>query len=73
MAPRSRKTRRLFPLVHMHKIFCKENYAECVSLGALVFISAVLESVVTDVFEMAGEAAVKNKKGYISHNHLPFR
>ncbi|GFQ81487.1 histone H2A [Trichonephila clavata] len=59
-----------FPVGRIHRLLRKGNYAERVGAGAPVYLTAVLEYLAAEVFELEGNAARVNKKTRIIPRHL---
>ncbi|XP_041038592.1 histone H2AX-like [Carcharodon carcharias] len=61
-----------FPVVCIHQLLCKGHYVEWVGAGATVYLAAVLEYLMVEILELAGNAARDNKKTRIIPRHLQF-
>ncbi|CAK1597174.1 unnamed protein product [Parnassius mnemosyne] len=67
---RSNRAGLQFPVGRIHRLLRKGNYAERVGAGAPVYLAAVMEYLVAEVLELAGNAARDNKKTRIIPRHL---
>ena len=67
---RSQRAGLQFPVGRIHRLLRKGNYAERVGAGAPVYLAAVLEYLVAEVLELAGNAARDNKKSRMTPRHL---
>ncbi|KAJ7888767.1 histone H2A [Mycena leptocephala] len=67
---RSAKAGLQFPVGRIHRLLKKGNYAPRVGAGAPVYLAAVLEYLIAEVLELAGNAARDNKKHRIIPRHL---
>lgn len=67
---RSDKAGLRFPVGRIHRFLRQGNYAQRVAAGAPVYLAAVLEYLAAEVLELAGNAALDNKKRTIAPRHL---
>ena len=51
-----------FPVGRVHRYLKEGRYADRISAGASVYTTAVLEYLVAEIMELAGNAARDNKK-----------
>ena len=67
--PKSRSSRvgLQFPVGRIHRLLRKGNYAERFGARALVYLAAVMEYLTAKVLELAGNAALNNKKNVSFH------
>ncbi|KAI8140473.1 histone H2A [Fennellomyces sp. T-0311] len=67
---RSSKAGVKFPVARIHRFLRKGNYSERIAAGAPVYMAGVLEYLVAEIAELAGNAARDNKKQRIGPRHL---
>lgn len=67
---RSERAGLSFPVGRIHRFLRKGNYAQRVGSGAPVYLAAVLEYLTAEILELAGNAAIDNKKKTINPRHL---
>lgn len=59
-----------FPVARIHRYLKACNYAPRVSIGASVYITAVLEYLTAEILELAGKIANDSKKMRITPRHI---
>ncbi|GAA5997940.1 uncharacterized protein JCM10292_006921 [Rhodotorula paludigena] len=67
---RSAKAGLQFPVGRIHRFLKKGQYSKRIGAGAPVYLAAVLEYLVAEILELAGNAARDNKKSRITPRHL---
>ncbi|GAA5997845.1 histone H2A [Rhodotorula paludigena] len=67
---RSQKAGLQFPVGRIDRLIRKGNYSKRTGAGAPVYLAAVLEYLVAEILELAGNAARDNKKSRITPRHL---
>ena len=67
---RSKRAGLQFPVSRIHRLLRKGNYAPRVGASAPVYLAAALEYLVSEVLELAGNAARDNKKVRIIPRHV---
>jgi len=67
---RSSRTGLQFPVVCIHRILRKSNYAKRVGAGAPLHLAALMEYLAAKVLELAGNVACDNQKTRIIPRHL---
>ncbi|KAL7025296.1 hypothetical protein ACKWTF_013435 [Chironomus riparius] len=67
---RSSRSGLTFPVGRIHRLLRKGNYAERIGSGAPIYMAAVLEYLVAEILELAGNAARDNEKSRIVPRHL---
>lgn len=67
---RSERAGLLFPVGRAHRFLRDGKYAERVGSGAPVYMMGVIEYLVAEILELAGNAAIENKKRRIVPRHL---
>lgn len=69
-AGRSKRAGLVFPVGRIHRFLKNGNYAQRIGNGAPVYAAAVIEYLVAEILELAGNAARDNKKRRIAPRHL---
>lgn len=59
-----------FPVGRIHRLLRKGNFAERVGAGAPVYMASVLEYLVAEILELAGNAARDNRRTRIGPRHI---
>ncbi|KAH7446479.1 hypothetical protein KP509_01G058500 [Ceratopteris richardii] len=67
---RSERAGLYFPVGRVGRRLRCGNYSKRVTVGADVYLSAVLEYLTGELLELAGNAAMENKKHKISNRHI---
>ena len=67
---KSSKAGLTFPVARIHRLLRQGQYAERIGQGSAVYLAAVLEYLVAELLELAGNAAKDNKKTRIIPRHL---
>jgi len=67
---RSKRAGVIFPVSRIHRALNKGNYADQVRNGAAVYMAGVLDYLVAEVTELAGNAARDNKRKRITPRHI---
>ncbi|KAJ3288790.1 Histone H2AX [Borealophlyctis nickersoniae] len=70
MNSRAAKAGLQFPVGRVHRYLKRGRYAERIGSGAPIYLTAVLEYLVAEILELAGNAAKDNKKARIIPRHL---
>ncbi|KAK6902616.1 histone H2A [Kwoniella mangroviensis CBS 10435] len=67
---RSLKAGITFPVGRIHRYLKRGRYADRVGGGAAIYMASVLEYLVAEVLELAGNAANDNKRSRVSPRHI---
>lgn len=59
-----------FPVGRIYGLLKRGNYTDRISLGAAIYLTAVLEYLTAEVMEVAGKAAWEKKKKRITPRHI---
>lgn len=59
-----------FPVARVHRLLRKGNYANRIRIGSAVYAAVVLEYLVAEILELAGDEAVNNRKRRIKPRHI---
>ncbi|GAA5963098.1 hypothetical protein JCM3765_001769 [Sporobolomyces pararoseus] len=66
----AKKAGLVFPPSRMRRYLKKGHYAARVGQGAPIFLASAIEYLCAEVLELAGNAAIDNKKSRISPRHI---
>ncbi|RIA96999.1 histone 2A [Glomus cerebriforme] len=67
---RSAKAGLQFPVGRIHRYLRKGNYAPRINSGTPVYLAAVIEYLMAEILELAGNAAHENNKARIIPRHI---
>lgn len=67
---RSARAGLTFPVGRLHRMLRKGNHGERIGGGAPVYLASVLEYLVAEVLELAGNAARDNRRNRITPRHV---
>ncbi|CAB4395351.1 putative histone H2A.1 [Rhizophagus irregularis] len=67
---RSEKSGLIFPVGRIHRLLRRGNYAPHIGSGAPIYFAAVVEYLIAEIVELAGNAAEDNKRARITPRHL---
>ena len=67
---RSKKADLMFPVGRIHRFMKNMRVAERIGAGAPVYMASVLEYMVAELLELAGNAATDNKRKRIVPRHI---
>lgn len=67
---RSSKAGLQFPVGRVHRFLREGHFAPRVAEGSAIYLTAVLEYLTAEVLELAGNAAIDNRKTRINPRHL---
>lgn len=67
---RSKRAGLVFPVGRVHRLMRNGRYAERIGASAPVYMASVLEYLTAEVIELAGKAAIDNKKQRITPRHI---
>jgi len=67
---RSQRAGLIFPVGRLHRHLREGQFAKRVGIGAPVYMAAVLEYLVAEIMELAGNACRDNKKMRITPRHI---
>uniref|UniRef100_A0A915BUC8 Histone H2A n=1 Tax=Parascaris univalens TaxID=6257 RepID=A0A915BUC8_PARUN len=70
MRSRSKRAGLQFPVSRVERYLRKGRYANQIGAGAAVYLAAVLEYLVLEIIELAGDASHANKRKMISPRHI---
>uniref|UniRef100_A0A4W4GIF9 Histone H2A n=1 Tax=Electrophorus electricus TaxID=8005 RepID=A0A4W4GIF9_ELEEL len=68
---RSGRAGLVFPIGLIHKRLRLGNFADRIGSGASVFLTGVLEYLVSEILKLAGHTATLKKSKHITLHHLP--
>lgn len=59
-----------FPVGRIHRLLKRGKYSERIAGGAPIYLASIIEYLVAEVLELAGNAAKDNKRSRICPRHL---
>ena len=67
---KSKRSGLTLPVSRVLRTLRKGNYAPHVQVGASIYMTAVMEYLVAEIFELGGNAARDNKKSYLKNPRI---